>query len=52
MEYFFLHPLILLVQMIIGGMSVSGYIRAAPGLGLRNFVSPDGVANLVSIGMP
>ncbi len=37
---------------IIGGISVSGYIRAAPGLGLRNFVSPTGVANLVSIGMP
>ena len=26
---------------IIGGISVSGYILAAPGLGLRNFVSPD-----------
>ena len=37
---------------IIGGISVSGYIRAAPGLGRRNFVSPVGVANLVSIGIP
>ena len=27
-------------EIVIGGISVSGYILAAPGLGLRNFVSP------------
>ncbi len=34
------------------GMSVSGYILAAPGRGLRNTVLPSGVAALVSAGTP
>ena len=35
-----------------GGMSVSGYILDAPGRGLKNTVSPLGVAPLVSAGTP
>ena len=35
---------------MMGGMSVSGYILEAPGLGLKNTVSPVEVAALVSAG--
>ena len=39
-------------DIIIGGISVSGYMRDEPGRGRRNTVFPCGMASLVSDGTP